>query len=62
MYHLQQFLNIQQLIRVQDGDTTNQKAFLSSYSKALVPTMLMDNREEQLREMAALLGMPLAFL
>ncbi|BDA48015.1 Serine-protein kinase ATM [Coccomyxa sp. Obi] len=55
-YHLQQLLNIQELIRVQEGNTLNQKALLSSYSRALVPAMLMDNREEELREMAALLA------
>ena len=58
-YHLQQYLNIQQLIRVQEGDSLNQKALLSSYSRALVPAMLVDNREEELREMAALLSMSL---
>ena len=39
----------------------DQKAFLESYSRALVPAMLKENRQDDIKEMAALLGM-LAFL
>ena len=35
----------------------DQKAFLLSYGGAIVPAMLKDNREEEIKEMAALLGL-----
>lgn len=39
----------------------DQKAFLESYSRALVPAMLKENIQDEIKEMAALLGM-LTFL
>lgn len=46
---------------MREGNVLDQKAFLESYSRALVPAMLKENIQDEIKEMAALLGM-LTFL
>jgi hypothetical protein len=56
-FSLFELLSIQDILSVNEEGSTDQKAFLSAYAKALVPAMLMDNRQDEIRETAALLGL-----
>ena len=40
------------------SDNGSQRAFLGGYARALIPAMLMDGRDGELREVAALMGGP----
>ncbi len=53
-----ELLNIQDLVSVDNA--CDQKAFLMSYAKALMPAMLMGDRHDEIKEAAALIGAPTA--
>lgn len=58
-YNLQQLVRVQQLVTVLEpgaDDNGSQAAFLGATARALVPAMLLERRDEELRELAALMG------
>ena len=62
-YNLQQLMRVQQLVTALEPGSADgggsQAAFLGAAARALVPAMLLERRNEELRELAALMGAPL---
>ncbi|KAL3152002.1 hypothetical protein ABBQ32_001122 [Trebouxia sp. C0010 RCD-2024] len=53
---LQHFLTIQELVAVDERGGREQRALITSYMHHLLPVLLLDQREEQLQEVATCLG------